>query len=84
MESVLQYDGVHERINIRATTPGQHAEGEVNIQAREDGRTYTGLGAHTDVERASADAFLHAVNEAAAAWALEESHLAATSDSWGA
>jgi 2-isopropylmalate synthase len=84
MESVLENDVVLERFNIRATTPGQDAVGEVNIQARVDGRTFTGRGAHTDVVRASAEAFLHAVNKAAAAKALEESHLAATSDSWGA
>jgi 2-isopropylmalate synthase len=83
MESVLEYRVVLERFNIRATTPGQDAVGEVNIQARVDGHTFTGRGAHTDVVRASAEALLHAVNKAAAARALEESHLAATSDSWG-
>jgi 2-isopropylmalate synthase len=83
MESVVEYRVVLERFNIRATTPGQDAVGEVTIQARVDGHTFTGRGAHTDVVRASAEAFLHAVNKAAAARALEESHLAATSDTWG-
>ena len=39
----------------------------MSIQANIDGHTFTGRGAHTDVVRASAEAFLHAVNKAAAA-----------------
>jgi len=83
MESVLDYRVVLERFNIRAATPGRDALGEATIQARVDGHTFTGRAAHTDVVRASAEAYLHAVNKAAAARALEASHLAATSDSWG-
>jgi 2-isopropylmalate synthase len=83
MESVLDYRVVLDRFSIRAASSGRDAVGEVAIEARVDGHTFTGRGAHTDVVRASADAYLHAVNKAAAARALEESHLAATSDSWG-
>jgi 2-isopropylmalate synthase len=83
VEAVLDYRVVLDRFTIRAATPGQDAVGEVAIEARVDGHTFTGRGAHTDVVRASAEALLHAVNKAAAARALEESHLAATSDSWG-
>jgi 2-isopropylmalate synthase len=83
VESVLEYRVVLERFTIRAATPGQDAVGEVAIEARVDGHTFTGRGAHTDVVRASAEALVHAVNKAAAARTLEESHLAATSDSWG-
>jgi 2-isopropylmalate synthase len=83
VESVLEYKVVLDRFTIRAATPGQDAVGEVAIEARIDGHTFTGRGAHTDVVRASAEALLHAVNKAAAARSLEESHIAATSDSWG-
>jgi 2-isopropylmalate synthase len=83
MDAVLEYRVVLERFNIRAATPGRDALGEATIQARVDGHTFTGRAAHTDVVRASAEAYLHAVNKAAAARALEASHLAATSDSWG-
>jgi 2-isopropylmalate synthase len=83
MESVLDYRVVLERFSIRAATPGSDALGEATIQARVDGHTFTGRAAHTDVVRASVEAYLHAVNKAAAARALEASHLAATSDSWG-
>jgi 2-isopropylmalate synthase len=69
---------VLERFSIRAATPGRDALGEVSIQALVDGHTFTGRGAHTDVVRASAAAFLHAVNKAAAARALEDSHMATT------
>jgi 2-isopropylmalate synthase len=74
---------VLERFAIRGATPGRDAIGEVTIQARVDGHTFTGRAGHTDVVRASAEAYLHAVNKAAAARQLEASHLAATSDAWG-
>ena len=63
--------------------PGRDALGEVSIHATIDGHSFTGRGAHTDVVLASAEAYLHAVNKAAAARLLEEEHLAATSDVWG-
>ena len=74
---------VLERFSIRAATPGRDALGEVSIQARVDGHTFTGRGAHTDVVRASAEAFLHAVNKAAAARNLGEGHSMATSEIGG-
>jgi 2-isopropylmalate synthase len=80
IDSVLDTHVVLERFSIRAATPGRDALGEVSIQARIDGHTFTGRGAHTDVVRASAEAFLHAVNKAAAARSLEEGHSMATSD----
>jgi 2-isopropylmalate synthase len=74
---------VLERFSIRAATPGRDALGEVSIQALVDGHTFTGRGAHTDVVRASALAFLHAVNKAAAARALEGRQMATTAESGG-
>jgi len=83
IDSVLDTHIVLERFAIRAATPGRDALGEVSIQALVDGHTFTGRGAHTDVVRASAQAFLHAVNKAAAARALEEGHMATTAKSGG-
>jgi 2-isopropylmalate synthase len=83
MDSVLDFRVVLQDLTIRSATPGGDAIGEVSIHATIDGHSFTGRGAHTDVVRASADAFLHAVNKAAAARALEASHLAEISDVWG-
>jgi 2-isopropylmalate synthase len=80
MESILDYKVVLERFTIRAATPGRDALGEVTIEARVNGHTFMGRGAHTDVVRASAEAYLHAVNKAAAPRSREASHVAATSD----
>lgn len=84
LDSVLDTHIVLERFSIRAATPGRDALGEVSIQASIDGHTFTGRGAHTDVVRASAEAFLHAINKAAAARSLEGERVAATSEIGGA
>ncbi|MDH3208599.1 MAG: 2-isopropylmalate synthase [Gemmatimonadota bacterium] len=83
IDSLLDIEVVLERFSIRAATPGRDALGEVSIQARIDGHTFTGRGAHTDVVRASAEALLHAVNKAAAARSLEAGHAMATSEVGG-
>ena len=83
LDSVLDTHIVLERFSIRAATPGRDALGEVSIQASIDGHTFTGRGAHTDVVRASAEAFLHAVNKAAAARSLEGERVVAASDFGG-
>ena len=83
MERIVDFRVVLVDLTIRSATPGRDALGEVSIHASIDGQTFTGRGAHTDVVRASVHAYLHAVNKAAAARALEENHLAATSDVWG-
>jgi len=83
VDSALDTQFVLERFTIRAATPGRDALGEVSIQARIEGHTFTGRGAHTDVVRASAEALLHAINKAAAARSLEEGHSMATSQIGG-
>jgi 2-isopropylmalate synthase len=83
LDSVLDTHIVLERFSIRAATPGRDALGEVSIQASIDGHTFTGRGAHTDVVRASAEAFLHAVNKAAAARNHGGERVAATSEIGG-
>jgi 2-isopropylmalate synthase len=83
LDSVLDTHIVLERFSIRAATPGRDALGEVSIQASIDGHTFTGRGAHTDVVRASAEAFLHAVNKAATARSLEGARMAAATEIGG-
>jgi 2-isopropylmalate synthase len=83
LDSVLDFRVTLEDLTIRSATPGGDALGEVSIHAAIDGHTFTGRGAHTDVVKASAEAYLHAVNKAAAARVLEERHLAETADAWG-
>jgi 2-isopropylmalate synthase len=78
IDSAFDTHIVLERFTIRAATPGRDALGEVSIQARIDGHTFTGRGAHTDVVRASAEAFLHAINKAAAPRARGEGQMATT------
>ncbi|HET9948137.1 MAG TPA: 2-isopropylmalate synthase [Longimicrobiales bacterium] len=80
LDAILEQKVVLERFSIRAATPGRDALGEVTIEARVDGHTFTGRAAHTDVVRASAQAYLHAVNKAVAARALEASHTAAVTE----
>jgi 2-isopropylmalate synthase len=83
MEVVLDFRVVLDDLTIRSATPGRDAVGEVSIHARIDAHTFTGRGAHTDVVHAAAQAYLHAVNKAAAARVLEEAHLESTADQWG-
>lgn len=82
IDSILDLSIVLEALTIRAATPGRDALGEVSIQAKIDGQTFTGRGAHTDVVRASAVAYLHAANKATAARALEAEYLERSAGAW--
>jgi 2-isopropylmalate synthase len=83
MEGLTDFRVVLQDLTIRSATPGRDALGEVTIHASIDGQTFTGRGADTDVVRASALAYLHAVNKAHVARTLEEGHLTSLSDAWG-
>jgi 2-isopropylmalate synthase len=48
--------------HIRAVTGGRDAQGEVNIEASHEGRTYRGRAASTDIIEASAQAYLDVLN----------------------
>ena len=47
---------------VKSVTEGIDAQGEVTIRIEQDGRTYTGLGADTDIIVASAKAYMSALN----------------------
>ncbi len=83
LDGLTDFRVVLKDLTVRSATPGRDALGEVFIHASVDGQTFTGRGADTDVVRASARAYLHAVNKASAARVLEEDHLTARSDVWG-
>ena len=48
--------------NVQAATEGRDSLGTVTIRIEQDGKTYTGRGADTDIVVASAKAYLSAVN----------------------
>lgn len=81
-EQLHDFKVVLEELEIHSATPGRDAVGEVTIRARADGQTFTGRGGATDVVLASAQAYIHVVNKAEQARALEARHFAAQSD-WG-
>lgn len=64
-----------EDLTMRATTPGRDAMGEVSLVARVDGKTFSGRGASTDMVNAATRAYLHALNKAEQAAALERTGL---------
>lgn len=49
--------------SLRAVTGGKDALGEVMVRIRDNGDTYIGRGASTDIIEASALAYIHAVNK---------------------
>jgi len=73
---------VLQSLTIRSSTPGEDALGEVSIQARADGHTFTGRGASTDVVRASVHAYVHLLNKVEQARVLEARHLELTANAW--
>jgi 2-isopropylmalate synthase len=48
--------------SVKSVTEGIDAQGEVTIRIEEDGRTYTGKAADTDIIVASAKAYMNALN----------------------
>lgn len=81
--TLTDFSVVLEDLQIRSATPGHDAVGEVSIRARVDGQTFTGRGGATDVVLASAMAYVHVLNKAEQARALEARYLARTADAWG-
>jgi 2-isopropylmalate synthase len=75
VDSVTGLAAVVEDLTIRATTPGRDAVGEVSLVARIDGKTFSGRGASPDVVNAATRAYLHILNKAEQAAALERNGL---------
>ncbi len=83
IDRLMDFNVVIEDLELRATTPGRDAMGDVTLRARIDGQTFTGRGGHTDVVYASARAYVHAINKAEQARVLEARGLARAADLWG-
>jgi 2-isopropylmalate synthase len=58
---------------VRSVTLGEDAQGEANLEAELDGKTYRGRGVSTDILEASALAFLQVINRIAMRRAARES-----------
>jgi 2-isopropylmalate synthase len=71
-----------ERLNLRSVTPGRDSVGQVFLQVKVDGRTFSAHSASTDIVEASARALVNALNKARHAESLEAAALDSTSY-WG-
>ncbi len=62
-------------LSLRSLTPGRDSVGQTFLQARIDGKTFSGHGASTDIVEASARALIHALNKTSHAEQLEATSL---------
>ncbi|HEX6925321.1 MAG TPA: 2-isopropylmalate synthase [Longimicrobiaceae bacterium] len=72
-----------EELSILSATPGQDAVGEVTVRVKINGKTFTGRGGSPDIVDGAVRAYLHAINKAASARALEAQQLEKASYLWG-
>lgn len=63
IDAALGVSTVLEYYNVEAVTPGEDAQGQVNLRIRANGDLYTGHGLATDVVEASARAYLDALSK---------------------
>ena len=71
-----------ESLNLRSVTPGRDSVGQVFLQVRVDGRTFSAHSASTDIVEASARAMVNALNKSRHAETLEAAALDSNSY-WG-
>ncbi|HEX5634220.1 MAG TPA: 2-isopropylmalate synthase, partial [Gemmatimonadales bacterium] len=71
-----------ESLNLRSVTPGRDSVGQVFLQVRVDGRTFSAHSASTDIVEASARALVNALNKSRHAEVLEAEHMASV-NYWG-
>jgi 2-isopropylmalate synthase len=83
VDSLIPMDTELEDLVIAANTPGRDAIGEVNLRVKVETRTFTGRGASPDVVDGAVRAYIHALNKAAHARALEARALEQASYLWG-
>ena len=80
---VPEYRMELEELAILSATPGQDAVGEVTVRVKVNGKTFTGRGGSPDIVDGAVRAYLHALNKAASARALEAQQLEKASYLWG-
>ena len=83
VNALVDYRIELENLEIHSATPGRDAVGEVSLQARIEGKSFTGRGASTDVVEAAVRAYIGALNKAAHARDLEARALEEASYLWG-
>ena len=83
VDSLIPFKAELEDLKIQANAGGREAVGEVNLRVKVDGKTFTGRGASPDVVVGAVRAYLHALNKAAHALALEADALEQASYLWG-
>jgi 2-isopropylmalate synthase len=71
-----------ESLNLRSVTPGRDSVGQVFLQVKVDGRTFSAHSASTDIVEASARAMVNALNKARHAESLEAAAIDSNSY-WG-
>jgi hypothetical protein len=71
-----------ESLSLRSVTPGRDSVGQVFLQVRVDGRTFSAHSASTDIVEASARAMINAMNKSRHAESLEAAALDSNSY-WG-
>ena len=71
-----------ESLSLRSVTPGRDSVGQVFLQVRVDGRTFSAHSASTDIVEASARAMINALNKSRHAESLEAAALDSNSY-WG-
>lgn len=62
IKELTGFDGVLNRFTINAVTGGADAQGEVMVTIEKKGRLVRGIGSHTDIVIASAEAYVNALN----------------------
>jgi 2-isopropylmalate synthase len=72
-----------EDMEIHASTAGRDAVGEVVVRVKVNGKTFTGRGASTDIVHAAVRAYLHTLDKAEQAHALEVKAMEEASYLWG-
>jgi 2-isopropylmalate synthase len=67
IDSVSDLEPTLEQFSIDAITPGEDAQGSVTVRVAVGGTVYIGRGVSTDIVQASVNAYIMALNRAAAA-----------------
>ena len=83
VDNLVPFKAELEDLKIQANAGGREAVGEVNLRVRVEGKTFTGRGASPDVVVGAVRAYLHALNKASHALALEAAALEQASYLWG-
>ena len=83
IDQLVPYRLELEELQVIASTPGSDAVGEVTLRLKINGTTFTGRGASPDVVVGAVRAYIHAINKAAAARALEARAMEKSNYMWG-